>query len=271
MTPSRLLPAILVAAGLLAAAPAGAVTYPPAERPHTRVATYVRNGVSVTRLQARVKPAAGRLRVTVDARVHNDLHLVKGVTLRVGSCTGGNLGYPTCPDAVRIDVPVAAGRTVSVRRTVTVPVPRRAVDRVQVSFTKHGTLPRRGLGGTYGALLLNGHAWRASLAGRTFGVDLTPVNGTSVQRILVDAAAETGTQMRAPVAWTARSQDAVTLETGLAGRALHPDVALPAGGATKSFLDRSDISLTTRPSAFTALVRTAAGASLATVRLPWPA
>src|SRR3954469_1540453 len=267
MNASRIFPPLLAAAALLAAAPAGAATYPAGERPHTRVATYVRNGVAVTRLQASVKPSAGRLRVTVDARVHNDLKLVKGVTLRVGSCTGGSLGYPTCPDAVRIDVPVAASRTVTVRRTVTAPVPRRGVDRLQVSVTKHGALPRRGLGGTYGALLLNGHAWRASLAGRTFGLDLTPRNGTSVQRMLVDAAAETDTRVRAPVAWTARSQDAVTLETGLAGRALHPDVALPAGGATRSFLDRSDISLTTRPSAFTALVRTAAGASLATVRL----
>jgi hypothetical protein len=157
-----------------------------------------------------------------------------------------------------------------VRRTVTVAAPPHAIDRVQVAVTRPGPLPLpRGAGGTYGVLLLNGHAWRGAGAGRIFGVDLTPSHGTSVRRIVVDAAAETTTRMRADVAWTADSADAVTLSTGLAGQALRPGTDVAAGGHA-SFLDRPDISVSPQPSAFSALVRTSAGASLATVRLPWP-
>jgi hypothetical protein len=269
MSPSRSFPPVLLLAALLATAPAGAATFPPGKRPHTRVATYARNGVTVTRLQTRVNLVGGRLHVSVDARIHNDLHLVKGVTLRVGSCTGGSLGLPTCPDALALDVPVAAGKTVRVRRAVTVSVPPRGIDRLQLAITKHGAKLPRGVKGVYGALLVNGRAWRGAGNGRTFGLDLTPQNGTSVQRILVDAAAETSTRFRGDVAWTARSGQAATLSTGLAGRPLAPDTDVAAAG-TASFFDRPDISTTNQPSAFSAVVRTSAGASLATVRLPWP-
>jgi hypothetical protein len=269
MIPSRILLPVLLGAALLAAAPAGATTYPPGKRPHTRVATYARNGVTVTRLQTRVDLVAGRLHVSVDARVHNDLHVVDGVTLRVGSCTGGSLGAPTCPDTLAVDVPVAPGRTVRVRRTVKLSVPPRGVDRLQVAITKHGAKLPRGLAGVYGALLVNGRAWRGVGNGRTYGLDLTPQNGTSVQRIVVDAAAETSTRFRGDVAWTARSGQATTLSTGLAGRALAPDTDIAAGG-TASFFDRPDIATLNQPSAFSAVVRTSPGASLATVRLPWP-
>jgi hypothetical protein len=76
--------------------------------------------------------------------------------------------------------------------------------------------------------------------------------------------------MRDAVAWTARSGDAAMLSTGLAGRALHPDVDFPAAGATAAFLDRPSIHVTSRPRAFSTVVRTAAGAKLATALLPWP-
>jgi hypothetical protein len=264
----RSLPLLALGAALLTAAPAAAADFPVKKRPHTRVATYVRHGVTVERLQASVRRAGARLRIAVDARVHNDLQLVKSVTLRAGRCTGTSLAFPACPDAVRLDVPVAPGRTVSVKRTITVAAPARSVDRVMITIAKHGALPR-GLRGVYGQLLLDGHAWRGAGAGRVFGLDLTPDHSTSVQRMIVDAAAINNAEMRGAVAWTASSGDAVTLSTGLAGRALHPDIDVPAGGHA-SFLDRPYIKVTTRPSAFSALVQTGAGADLATVRLPWP-
>ena len=265
---TRSLPLLALAATLLPAATAGA-EFAPKTRPHTRVGTYVRNGVSVDRLQASVRPAGARLRVTVDARIHNDLHLVKAVTLRVGPCTHGGRAYPACADAVRLEVPVAPGRSVDVQRTVTIAAPPRAIDRVMVKIAKHGTLPRGGRG-LYGQLLLNGRAWRGAGTGATYGLELTPNAGTSVQRMLVDAAATDATEMRDAVAWTARSADAVTLSTGLAGRALHPDVNLPGGGATAAFLDRPSIHVTSRSRAFSTVVRTGAGAQLATALLPWP-
>jgi hypothetical protein len=269
MTPPRSLPLLALGATLLSAAPAAAADFPIKKRPHTRVATYVRNGVAVQRLQASVKPAGARLRIAVDARIHNDLKLVTSVTLRAGACAGTSLAFPTCPDAVRIEVPVAPGTTVSVKRTVTVPVPRRAIDRVMITIARHGTLPR-GLRGVYGQLLLNGHAWRGAGVGRAFGLDLTPDRGTSLQRMLVDAAGINPGEMRGDVAWTAGSSDGATLSTGLAGRALNPDTDVPAGGMAASFFDRPYIKVTTKPSAFSALVQTSAGADLATVRLPWP-
>src|SRR5437764_9862977 len=95
------------AALLLPAAPASAA----AVRPHTRVATYARNGITVRRLQAAVTPAGARLRVAIRATVRDDGHLVRAVTVRAGACTGGSVAVPSCPDAVTFEVPVAAGRT----------------------------------------------------------------------------------------------------------------------------------------------------------------
>jgi|tagenome__1003787_1003787.scaffolds.fasta_scaffold20983929_2 hypothetical protein len=250
MTSPRSLPLLALGATLLTAAPAAAADFPVEKRPHTRVATYVRNGVTVERLQASVRRAGARLHIAVDARIHNDLKLVNSVTLRAGSEV--------------LDMPVAPSHTVRVKRTITVAASRT----ILVTIAKHGKLPR-GLRGVYGQLLLNTHAWRGAGAGRVFGLDLRPDHGTSVDRMIVDAAAINEDEMRGDVAWTARSGDAVTLTTGLAGRALHPDIDVPGGGHA-SFLDRPYINITTRPSAFSAVVQTSAGADLATVRLPWP-
>jgi hypothetical protein len=246
--------AALATAGLaLACVPAAAAaSTPPAQRPHARLATYLRHGIEVQRLQATLHGTRVRVRVAV----HNDLHLVDRVALRVATCPSTR-SRARCTPAHTVTLRVPSARTRSLDRTFAIRADR-AVD-VAVTPLRIDT-PRRARQ-SYADLLVGPRRGTWGLA------PLAAHDGTSIGRLSVLMSGTSSTSARVSVAWTGRAAVASTLTTSLAGHPIGDPTTL-AAGATGSFFDRPSIQ---RPGATVpATVTDASGAELASVLLPFP-
>jgi hypothetical protein len=249
----RIVVVALTGVALTCAPAASAASTPPAQRPHAHLATYLRHGIQVQRLQATVHGRRVRVRVAVD----NDLHLVDRVALRVASCPSTR-SRARCASRRTVTLRVPSSRTRSLDRTFAIRAGR-AVD-VAVTPLRIDT-PRRARQ-SYADLLVGARDGTWGLA------PLSAHDGTSVARLAVLLSGTSATRARVSVAWTGRAATASTLTTSLAGHPIGDPTTLEAD-TTGSFFDRPSIK---RPGATVpATVTDASGAELASVLLPFPA
>jgi len=155
---------------------ATAAAQDPGARPHSRVVTYDRGDLHVQRLQMAVTRSAGLLHAHVRLAVQNETQQTLTRELRIGRCTGGLLGAPTCPASRMIRVRLAPEQLKSITADATLRQPPRRPDAVQAALVRPGASQPYSYHSD-GLLLLKGTAWRGPGAGRTYGVVFGPGDG----------------------------------------------------------------------------------------------
>ena len=200
-----------VAAVAAGAHTATAAAQDPGARPHSKVVTYDRGDLHVQRLQMTVTRSGGRLHAHVDLTVQNETQRTLIRELRIGRCTGGSLGAPTCPATRTIRVRLAPGEVGRFSPNVTLRQPPPRPDAVQAALVRPGARQPYAIGSD-GLLLLKGTAWRGPGAGRTYGVVFGP--GDGARRLSFDIPRTGGDQAYIDVKWegsVARDADSLAL------------------------------------------------------------
>ena len=191
----------LAALAVPPAAPAADDPIPSSKRPHSRAATYVRDGIVVRRLLFQGRRVGAHIVGTMGAAVENRSQTARTVHLRIGRCTRGRLSRPVCPSARVVALRIPAGRRVSAIRHVRLRQPPPREDAIELSVTRPGARAPYGHVSNHGSLLLRGRAWRS---GRSVWYGLQAaraVAGEEVLRAVVDVPATARTRIRPVIAW----------------------------------------------------------------------
>ena len=252
-------------------ATAAAQSIPPPQRPHSRVVTYDRGVVHVTRLTMSVTRSAGRLHVLVDLAATNESSRVLDRVLRIGRCTGGAPAAPVCPAAVTIRVTLAPGASREYVRRVTLRQPPARPDTIQAALVAPEASQPYGFHSD-GLLLLKGGAWRGTGAGRDYGVQFAA--GTAARRLNFDVPLIARDHAYIDVKWTgtAAPEGVPTAISRCIGSACTPTALAPARSRSgpQEFGNRFDF--TRRGADALGLTVGAPGqAPLVQAALPWPA
>jgi len=252
-------------------ATAAAQSIPPPQRPHSRVVTYDRGVVHLTRLTMSVTRSAGRLHARVDLAATNESSRVLDRVLRIGRCTGGAPAAPVCPAAVTIRVTLAPGASREYVRRVTLRQPPARPDTIQAALVAPEASQPYGFHSD-GLLLLKGGAWRGTGAGRDYGVQFAA--GTAARRLNFDVPLIARDHAYIDVKWTGTAAPAgvPTAISRCIGSACTPTALAPARSRSgpQEFGNRFDF--TRRGADALGLTVGAPGqAPLVQAALPWPA
>ena len=199
----------------------------PSSAPHSRVVTYDRGVVHVTRLTMSVTRSAGRLHARVDLAATNESSRVLHRVLRIGRCTGGAPAAPVCPAAATIRVTLAPGASREYVRRVTLRQPPARPDAIQAALVAPSAREPYAFHSD-GLLLLKGDAWRGTGAGRDYGVRLAA--GTAARRLNFDVPLIARDQAYIDVKWTGTAAPAgvPTAMSRCVGTACTPTALPPA-------------------------------------------
>jgi hypothetical protein len=252
-------------------ASAAAQAIPPTARPHSRVVTYDRGDVRIGRLQMAVTRSGGRLHARVALSVRNVSRGPLRRELRVGRCIGGLAAAPVCPASATIHVRLAAGEQRDYDARVTLRQPPARPDAVQAALVRAGARQPYGFRSD-GLLLLKGGAWRATGAGRTYGVQFA--SGDGARRLSFDIPLIARDRAYIDVKWqgTAAPDGAATTISRCTGATCtsRPLPAARSRSGSQLFGNRFDFTRGTADALGLSAVAPG-GAPLFDAALPWPA
>ncbi|CAA9502066.1 MAG: hypothetical protein AVDCRST_MAG85-1824 [uncultured Solirubrobacteraceae bacterium] len=237
-------------------------------RPHSVARIRDRDGVAVTRIEAKVRRVGSQLEV----RVVLDAHLRRGTSraaaLHVLSCTG-TTDYPDCPNRSPRRIALAPqSRTTAATVRVAVPPPK--TDAIVVALTrppryKHGSDPT-----TYAYLQIQGEGWRGRGAGRSYGAVVEPLDGFDVHELHFDGIGLGPKEARAAVMWSVSSEEPARVRWDCTVGPCGDSFRLKGDGRQNGEgpLDRTEF--TTEGSPTLGMVGMAGNRRLFSVRVPTP-